>query len=129
MPPHSVSAQSTDAVRSATQIPLSVPATVVVPTFNEGGNVRELVRQLSAAMPTCEVLFVDDSTDDTPRVIQDVAATSEVTVRLIARGQEGLGGLAGAVAISDVRIGACADQHPDDLLIDSAAVAKDHRFQ
>jgi dolichol-phosphate mannosyltransferase len=72
--------------------------TVVVPTFNEGGNVRELVRQLAVAMPTCEVLFVDDSTDDTPRVIEDVAATSEVTVRLIARGRKGLGGLAGAVA-------------------------------
>ena len=40
--------------------------TVVVPTFNEGPNVEELVGRLAAAVEgiDAEVLFVDDSTDD-----------------------------------------------------------------
>lgn len=44
--------------------------TIVVPTFNESANVRELLHRITESVPTrlpCEVVFVDDSTDDTPR--------------------------------------------------------------
>ncbi|MFF2621261.1 glycosyltransferase [Oerskovia jenensis] len=72
--------------------------TVVVPTFNEGPNVAELVRRLTAAADglELEVLFVDDSRDDTPAIIRQVAETSAVPVRLLHR-DEPVGGLSGAV--------------------------------
>lgn len=75
--------------------------TVVVPTFNEGGNVRALVEQLNVAFDgeLAEVLFVDDSTDETPAVIESVAEWSVLPVRQIRRtGSERVGGLSGAVA-------------------------------
>lgn len=71
---------------------------IVVPTFNEAPNIAELVRRISEALPghTTEVVFVDDSTDETPEVIRAVAADSPVSVRLIHRDSP-IGGLAGAV--------------------------------
>jgi dolichol-phosphate mannosyltransferase len=71
---------------------------VIVPTFNEGPNVRELLRRLAASLSEVayEVLFVDDSTDDTPQIIADAAAASDATVRLIHRDHP-TGGLGGAV--------------------------------
>lgn len=75
-----------------------VPAlSVVVPTFNEAGNIGELLARLGAAIPTgltAEVIFVDDSTDETPDVIR--AAASRLPVRLIHRSAPS-GGLGGAV--------------------------------
>ncbi len=71
---------------------------VIVPTFNEGGNVAELVRRIGAALDDVdfEIVFVDDSTDDTPATIQSVAATADFPVRLIHRDAPE-GGLSGAV--------------------------------
>jgi dolichol-phosphate mannosyltransferase len=71
---------------------------VIVPTFNEGPNVRELLRRLDAAMSgtAYEVVFVDDSTDSTPEIIREAAAKSEAPVRLIHR-EHPTGGLGGAV--------------------------------
>lgn len=74
--------------------------TVLIPTFNEGGNVAELVRQLEEVFDgeTIEILFVDDSNDDTPEIIRQVASRSTLPVRLIhRRGAERIGGLSGAV--------------------------------
>lgn len=74
--------------------------TVIVPTFNESANVAELVRRLCALdIPNLtEILFVDDSTDDTPSVIEQVARNSAIQVRLLHRPMgERIGGLAGAV--------------------------------
>ena len=81
--------------------------TVLVPTYNEGPNVAELVRRLTAALGPdgeggrvapggVEVLFVDDSTDDTPAEIDRVAAASALPVRAIHR-ESPEGGLSGAV--------------------------------
>ncbi|MHA7133157.1 glycosyltransferase [Oerskovia turbata] len=72
--------------------------TVVVPTFEEGPNVAELVRRLGDAVDgiDTEVLFVDDSRDDTPEVIRRVAASAPIPVRLLHRDQP-VGGLSGAV--------------------------------
>jgi dolichol-phosphate mannosyltransferase len=72
----------------------------VVPTFNEGGNVPELVRRLEETFRhrTAEVLFVDDSTDDTPEIIRSQADLPRtLAVRLLHR-ESAEGGLSGAVA-------------------------------
>lgn len=68
----------------------------------------------------CEVVFVDDSTDATPDVVREVAASSELTVRLIHR-DDPVGGLGGAVlegieaASSDLCIVMDGDlQHPPE---------------
>lgn len=71
---------------------------IIVPTFNEGGNVSELVRRIGSALDgeDFEIVFVDDSTDDTPEIIRGVAAASRFPVRLIHRDAPE-GGLSGAV--------------------------------
>ena len=71
---------------------------MVVPTFNEAPNVAELVRRLASATRgiEAEVVFVDDSTDDTPDVVRQVAESAPIPVRLIHR-DEAVGGLSGAV--------------------------------
>lgn len=77
---------------------------VVVPTLNEAGNVAVLVERLAAVASQAElreVVFVDDSTDDTPLAIERLQrgrGEDELPVRLIHRdpGQR-RGGLSGAV--------------------------------
>ena len=72
--------------------------TVIVPTFNEGPNVAELLRRLGSSLEgrEFEVVFVDDSTDDTPDIIRVVAAGVDFPVRLIHR-DEPVAGRGGAV--------------------------------
>jgi dolichol-phosphate mannosyltransferase len=72
--------------------------TIVVPTFNEAPNVTELIRRIAAATEglNAEVVFVDDSTDDTPDVIRSAGAASQLPVRLNHRVRAD-GGLSGAV--------------------------------
>jgi len=83
-----------------------------VPTFNEAPNVAELVRRIARATKAidCEVIFVDDSTDDTPDVIRAVAADADLPVRLIHRSAP-VGGLGGAV------VEGCASAHADFCLV------------
>jgi putative flippase GtrA len=68
-------------------LPSEFDVTVVIPTRNETGNVEELLRRLDAALGSlrAEVLFVDDSDDDTPSVIRDAADKSSRPVRLLHR--------------------------------------------
>lgn len=73
---------------------------VILPTRNEAGNIVPLLRRLEQALAdvSAEVIFVDDSTDDTPEVIRAAAAHSPLSVRVIARPPERrAGGLGGAV--------------------------------
>jgi dolichol-phosphate mannosyltransferase len=72
---------------------------IVVPTYNEAPNIAELVRRITAAVQNrldAEIVFVDDSTDATPDVIREVAASASLPVRLIHRDRP-VGGLGGAV--------------------------------
>ncbi len=71
---------------------------IVVPTYNEAPNIAELVRRVTTetAGIDAEIVFVDDSTDDTPDVIAAVAAEATIPVRLIHRARR-TGGLGGAV--------------------------------
>lgn len=100
--------------------------TIIVPTFNEGTNIQELIRRVnnSVSERATEMLFVDDSTDDTPEVIQRLARTSGLTVRLLHRpiGQRS-GGLASAVtaglSAARGRVAVVMDgdlQHPPELI-------------
>lgn len=72
---------------------------VIVPTFNEAPNVRPLVERINAAVlnDASEIVFVDDSTDDTPEIVRQVAEDSRLPIRLIHR-EVATGGLSGAVA-------------------------------
>lgn len=73
--------------------------TVIVPTMNEAGNVQPLVERLAAVLTheAAEVLFVDDSRDETPQVISALAQKSPLPVRLLHRPLEARNGLSGAV--------------------------------
>lgn len=66
---------------------------VVIPTFNEAGNVAELVNRLDAALQgrAWEAIFVDDaSPDGTAQVLRDIARTDR-RIRVIERiGRRGL---------------------------------------
>ncbi|KOV58657.1 dolichol-phosphate mannosyltransferase [Streptomyces sp. NRRL WC-3618] len=107
--------------------------TIVVPTFNESANIGELLRRITESVPTrlpCEVIFVDDSTDDTPEVITEAAQDCPFPVTVIHR-EEAVGGLGGAVveglkaATSDwivVMDGDC--QHPPSLVPELVATGE-----
>lgn len=71
---------------------------LVIPTFNEQDNVEALVSQLEVALGAldAELIFVDDSTDDTPQRIRDVAGATTLPIRLLHRDVP-IGGLSGAV--------------------------------
>lgn len=104
---------------------------IIVPTFNEGPNVGELLRRLERALAgtAYEVVFVDDSTDDTPAIIQAAAAVSRAPVRLLHRDHP-TGGLGGAV-VEGIRAAASSWcvvmdgdlQHPPEVIPDLVARA------
>ena len=74
--------------------------TLVIPTRNEAGNVPRLVRELGEALTGVDyrVVFVDDSTDETPAMIRDLSE-EDGRISLIHRASaEQDGGLSTAVA-------------------------------
>jgi dolichol-phosphate mannosyltransferase len=99
---------------------------VLVLTRNEAGNVRPLVTRLAAALHDvpAEILFVDDSSDETPDVVSSIAAAAPLPVRLLHRtGPDRTGGLGGAVVAgldaTDAPWVVVMDgdlQHPPELL-------------
>src|SRR4029077_7827410 len=62
--------------------------TVIIPTRNEAGSIEPLLHRLAAGLgdAIAEVLFVDDSQDETPDIIRSCARTSGLAVRLLHRG-------------------------------------------
>lgn len=98
--------------------------TIIVPTFNESLNVEELVTRTENAVGhrAVEIVFVDDSTDDTPQVIEQVARRHRIPVRLIHRDVP-VDGLGGAVLegfrVANGRWAVVMDgdlQHPPEML-------------
>lgn len=58
---------------------------VVVPTYNEAGNIERLVSELLRYAPAIDILVIDDaSTDGTPGLVQELAA-KDGRVRLMER--------------------------------------------
>jgi glycosyltransferase involved in cell wall biosynthesis len=105
LPDHTTFAVREDSRRA---LPHAVPArpelAVLVPTRDEAANIEELLGRIAGAVtgiPT-EVLFVDDSDDDTPAVIRAAAHRrlgGACRVSLLHRqGSRRAGGLGGAVA-------------------------------
>ena len=95
---------------------------VVVPTFNESGNVELLVKKIDEALTGIEhdIIFIDDSTDDTPDILKRL---SEENPGVRFEHRENEKGLATAVirgfAIADGDFLACMDadlQHPPEIL-------------
>lgn len=71
---------------------------VIVPTYNEAPNIENLISRVAE---TCrdvdaEIIFVDDSTDDTPEIIARVASATSMRVSVMHRTTP-VGGLSGAV--------------------------------
>ncbi|MGW1909471.1 glycosyltransferase [Streptomyces sp. NPDC002076] len=126
---YSAPAQGLDAV----EVPEPGAVTIVVPTFNESANIRQLLHRITESVPArlpCEVLFVDDSTDDTPEVIREAAKDCPFPVAVLHR-EEPAGGLGGAVveglraAASEwivVMDGDC--QHPPSLVPELVATGE-----
>ncbi|HWI54315.1 MAG TPA: glycosyltransferase family 2 protein [Desulfobacteria bacterium] len=95
---------------------------VIIPTFNEKKNVRHISRKISDTLKDCdfEIFFVDDSTDVTPNILEEISAVNS-NIRFIHR--EEARGLATAVALGFKKASGnilCvmdADlQHPPELL-------------
>ncbi len=100
---------------------------IIVPTRNEAGNIEALLERIERALDgfPVEVLFVDDSTDETPQVVaQKATFFPDLSVRLIHRSPEQrTGGLGGAVVLGLKNVQAdyaCVMdgdlQHPPELL-------------
>jgi dolichol-phosphate mannosyltransferase len=101
---------------------------VVVPTRNEAPNVAWLTARLKAALDGLpggwELVFVDDSDDNTPEVVRSLPGSSEPVVHLLHRDIGARpGGLGGALkegfAIARGRVIAVMDadlQHPPEVL-------------
>lgn len=72
---------------------------VIIPTRNEAGNIEPLLRRLERALKGIpfEVIFVDDSTDNTPQVIRQSARLRPFDVTVIARPPARRNGLGMAV--------------------------------
>jgi glycosyltransferase involved in cell wall biosynthesis len=78
----------------------SLSFAVIIPTRNEVGNIGPLLDELDAVLPeTAEIIFVDDSTDATPAVIEEERARRARRITLVHRSAAARrDGLAGAVA-------------------------------
>jgi dolichol-phosphate mannosyltransferase len=105
---------------------------IVVPTFNEKGNIAPLLKRIGDTLKEIdyEVIFVDDSNDETPQVIEEAAKTDK-HVRLFHRENEK--GLATAVvkgfSLAEGDFVACMDadlQHPPEVLLDMYAAMLAH---
>ena len=105
---------------------------IVVPTFNEKGNIAPLLKLIGDTLKEIdyEVIFVDDSNDETPQVIEEAAKTDK-HVRLFHRENEK--GLATAVvkgfSLAEGDFVACMDadlQHPPEVLLDMYAAMLAH---
>ena len=111
------------------QVATTLRQTVVIPTFNERDNIAALLERLVAVLPESdtELVFVDDSTDDTPDVIRAAARHCPIPITVHHR-EHSTGGLGGAV-VEGMRLarGAWivvmdADlQHPPEIVPDLIA--------
>jgi dolichol-phosphate mannosyltransferase len=115
---------------------LILDLSIVVPTRNEVGNINPLLHKISHALNGlhAEVLFVDDSTDDTPQVIEAASQSfPDLNIRLFHRpAEQRSGGLGGAVLLGLQNITAeyaCVMdgdlQHPAELLPKLLRTAQD----
>jgi glycosyltransferase involved in cell wall biosynthesis len=113
---------------------LTFEVSVIVPTRNESGNVAALVQRLDRALgdTSSEIVFVDDSDDDTPMNITRIAATLRRPVRLLHREAGQRSGGLGSAVLAGLR--ACAGewavvmdgdlQHPPEVVPELVAAGR-----
>ncbi len=67
-------------------------AVMVVPTYNEAGNIEWILRRLRASQPHLDVLVVDDGSPDGTGALADEIASTDPAVHVLHRARkEGLG--------------------------------------
>ena len=97
---------------------------VIIPTYNEAGNVEEIVGRVRSAAPAADVLVVDDnSPDGTGKLADALAGAVQDLDRRVGAGKEGLGaaylaGFAWALARDYgvlVEMDADGSHQPEDL--------------
>jgi len=65
---------------------------VIIPTYNERGNVEQITTRLRVAVPDAELLVVDDNSPDGTGDIADKLAASDPAIHVLHRpGKAGLG--------------------------------------
>ena len=66
---------------------------IIIPTYNEEENIREIINQIWAQTPRAHVLVVDDnSKDDTQAIVRDIQREHPAMLHLLGRsGKLGLG--------------------------------------
>ncbi|MCL2783077.1 MAG: polyprenol monophosphomannose synthase [Propionibacteriaceae bacterium] len=65
---------------------------VIIPTYNEAGNIEHIVARLRAAVPNAEVLIADDNSPDGTGDIADALSSVDGHVHVLHRpGKQGLG--------------------------------------
>src|SRR5215204_115483 len=86
--------------KAGTQGRMKELLTLVIPTRNEADNIPRLVRELKESLSGVDyrVVFVDDSTDKTPEVIQALTEEDSRIVLIHRKKAEQNGGLSTAVA-------------------------------
>ncbi len=87
---HQTSGDNRDHTQLLAQPSNGLDLTVIVPTRNESKNISTLLDRLESVLVgrSAEILFVDDSTDDTPRVIEQEAAARTIPVCIHARPEQ-----------------------------------------
>jgi dolichol-phosphate mannosyltransferase len=77
---------------STSQPESQAPTLVIIPTYNEAENIEPIVVRVRAAVPTADVLVVDDNSPDGTGAIADRLAEEDSQVHVLhRRGKEGLG--------------------------------------
>ncbi|MGQ4513480.1 glycosyltransferase [Streptomyces sp. DW26H14] len=67
-------------------------ALVIIPTYDEAGNIESIVKRVRSAVPDAHVLVADDnSPDGTGRIADGIAAADDNVHVLHRKGKEGLG--------------------------------------
>lgn len=103
-----------------------IDCTIIPPTFNEAKNIKQLVSIITTVFQKTpwyyEILFVDDSVDETPQIIESIAK-KDAHIRIIHREEHERTGLATAFvkgfeqAKGDIVCCIDADlQHPPQLI-------------
>jgi dolichol-phosphate mannosyltransferase len=69
-----------------------VPSLIVIPTYNERDNVQDIAKRFLVALPSTDLLFVDDNSPDGTGALLDEMANKEPRIHVMHRaGKLGLG--------------------------------------
>ena len=109
--------------------------TLVVPTRNEAGNVEPLVRELRENLSGVDyrVVFVDDSTDETPEIIRALGEEDGRVTLIHREGAEREGGLSTAVTTGIEQVSGASEyicvmdadlQHPPEKVREMLEIAR-----